>query len=135
VNAALGATSTVSDWVAVGDYLVRILRNFGADLGPIREFAKGIVESWTGTGLEPFVEWYRRAAARGSLLRCVFEDNDTYREQVRELQLMNLDRGVLGPDYRPGSIVVEPVAGHFDLIEPELLVRQLTSLVAEIRAG
>jgi len=135
MNAALGAASTVGDWVALGDYLVRILRSFGADLGPIREFARGIVEPWTGTGLEPFIEWYRKASARGCRLRCVFEDNDSYRDQVRSLQLLNLDRGVFGPDYRPGSIVVEPVAGHFDLIEPELLLRQLRSLVAELRSG
>jgi hypothetical protein len=68
-------------------------------------------------------------------VRCVFEDSEVYRERARALQLRNLDEGVLGAGYRPGSIVVESVAGHFDLLRPSLVVRHLEAVVAELRAA
>ncbi len=134
LNAALGAASTVGDWVNIADYLIQIVRTFGADWGPVRAFARGIVEPWVGTGVEPFCRWYREATDAGRRVRCVFEDNARYRDTVRDIQLRNLDHGILGPNYRPGSIVVEPVAGHFDLVEPECLIRHLESFVAEVIA-
>jgi hypothetical protein len=135
LNGALASTSTVSDWINLGDYLVRLLGNFRSDLSPIRAFAEGILEPWEAEGMAAFVRWYRDATGAGRRVRCVFEDNDTYRRQVRELQLRQLEEGILGAGHRPGSIVVEPVAGHFDLIEPERLARHLDALVTELRAG
>jgi DNA-binding transcriptional ArsR family regulator len=65
----------------------------------------------------------------------VFEDSEVYRNRARELQLRNLDEGVLGEGYRPGSITVEPVARHFELLDPSLIMRHLDAMVAELRAA
>lgn len=135
LNAALSGASTVSDWLSLADYLVRILGNFQDDFRPIQAFARDIVAPWEAEGVGALVRWYRAATAAGRRVRCVFEDNEMYRSQVRELHLRNLDEGVLGAGYQAGSIVVEPVAGHFDLLRPELIVRHLDALVKEIRAG
>jgi hypothetical protein len=134
LNAALGAAGTVRDWVNVADYLARIMGIFGDDLGPIRAFARDIVAPWERDGLMAFVGWYRAARQAGRRLRVVFEDNDAYRHNVRQLQLRQLDEGLLGPGWQPGSIVVEPVASHFDLMEPDCLSRHLEALVADLRA-
>jgi serine/threonine protein kinase len=134
VNRALSAAGTVYDWVNLAGYLVEIVRNFHSDWRPIQAFAAGIVEPWMTEGHDPFVQWYRAATERGRQVRAVFEDSALYRGRVRELQLQNLDRGLLGQAYRPGSIVVEPVASHFDLVKPDRLVRQIQSLIADLRA-
>jgi hypothetical protein len=135
LNAALGGADTVGDWLNLGDYLVRILGNFRDDWAPIRTFAQGIIEPWEAEGIGAFVRWYRLATTAGRRVRCVFEDNEMYRRQVRELQLRNLDEGILGQGYRTGSVVVEPVVGHFDLVEPDRLDRQVAAFVADLASG
>ncbi len=132
LNAALGAASTVSEWINIGDYLMHIVRTFGDDWTPVRVFAQGIVEPWLGTGVDPFYRWYREATQAGRPVRCVFEDNERYRNAVRTIQLQNQDHGFLGPKHRSGSIVVEPVAGHFDLVEPECFNRHLQAFVSDL---
>ncbi len=133
LNSALSRAGTVNDWLNLSDYLVRILGNFRDDWRPIQRFAQDIVAPWREPGIAAFVRWYRTATEAGRRVRAVFEDNELYRAQVRELQLRNLDERVLGESYRPGSIVVEPVAGHFDLLAAELVTRQLEALVADLR--
>jgi pimeloyl-ACP methyl ester carboxylesterase len=135
LNQALGAATTVDDWLNLADYFHQILRNFRDDFRPIQRFADGIVAPWKAEGMNALIGWYRAATAAGRRVRCVFEDNDMYRAQIRALQLRQLDEGVLGEWYQPGSIVVEPVAGHFDLLEPSLLLRHLEGLVADLRPG
>ncbi len=133
LNLALAGAGTVNDWVNLGDYLVRIVRHFQHDWRPIQTFARDIVAPWKTEGIGALVRWYRTATEAGRRVRCVFEDNELYRGQIRELQLRNLDDKVLGEAYRPGSIVVEPVAGHCDLLEPERVIRHLSELVADLR--
>jgi pimeloyl-ACP methyl ester carboxylesterase len=135
LNRALGAATTVDDWLNLADYFHQILRHFRDDFRPIQRFAEGIVAPWKAGGMGALIGWYRAATAAGRRVRCVFEDNDMYRARVRALQLRQLDEAVLGDGYQPGSIVVEPVAGHFDLLAPALIARHLDGMVADIRAG
>jgi pimeloyl-ACP methyl ester carboxylesterase len=135
LNRALASSTTVGDWLDLADDFVQIVRNFGNDFRPIQRFAHDIVGAWRAEGPDLLIRWYRQATEAGRLVRCVFEDNEVYRARVRELQLRNLDEGVLGEGYRPGSLVVEPVARHFDLIDPTLVLRHLDAMVAELRAA
>jgi hypothetical protein len=135
LNRALASATTVVDWLDLADDFRQIVHNFGDDLRPIQRFANEIVTQWRAEGPDLLIRWYRQATEAGRLVRCVFEDNEVYRARARALQLRNLDEGVLGEGYRPGSIVVEPVARHFDLLEPSLVMRHLDALVAELRAA
>ncbi|MDX2058833.1 MAG: serine/threonine-protein kinase [Gemmatimonadales bacterium] len=136
VNAALsGAATAPADWLNLAEYFVKIVRTFQDDFRPIQAFARGIVDPWRAEGVDALIRWYRSATAAGRRVRCVFEDSDMYRTQIRALQLRNLDEGVLGDRYQPGSIVVEAEAGHFDLVEPGLLRRHLDGVVADVRSA
>lgn len=134
LNRALASATTVRDWLDLADDFRHIVHNFGADFGPIQRFAHDVVTAWRDEGPDLLVRWFRQAGEAGRLVRCVFEDADVYRSRARALQLRHLDEGVLGAGYRPGSIVVEPVAGHFDLLDPALVTRHLDAMVADLRA-
>jgi hypothetical protein len=72
---------------------------------------------------------YREASAPERALCCLFEDSETCNRLVREVQLRNLDLGVLGAHYREGSLHIEPDTTHFDLLRPDLVLRHLDTLV------
>jgi tRNA A-37 threonylcarbamoyl transferase component Bud32/pimeloyl-ACP methyl ester carboxylesterase len=135
LNRALASATTVEDWLDLAADFRQIVHNFGDDFRPIQRFAQDIVTPWRVEGPDLLIRWYRQATEAGRLVRCVFEDSEVYRARARALQLRNLDEGVLGAGYRPGSIVVESVAGHFDLLRPSLVVRHLEAVVAELRAA
>jgi hypothetical protein len=135
LNRALASASSVGDWLDLADDFRHIVHNFGGDLRPIQRFAHDTVTPWRVEGPDLLLRWYRQATEAGRLVRCVFEDSEVYRNRARELQLRNLDEGVLGEGYRPGSITVEPVARHFELLDPSLIMRHLDAMVAELRAA
>ena len=134
LNRALASATTVREWLDLADDFRQIVHNFGDDFRPIQRFAEDIVTPWRVEGPDVLIRWYRHATEAGRLVRCVFEDSEVYRSRVRALQLRNLDEGVFGEGYRPGSLVVEPVSAHFDLLDSSLVMRHLDAMVAELRA-
>jgi pimeloyl-ACP methyl ester carboxylesterase len=129
---ALGGTiQGLDEWLSVHAYLVRILRKLQPQLTPLREFAREVIRPFQNPDENPFVQWYRDASA-GAALRCVFEDSEVCNRLLREVQLQNLDAGILGPHYREGSLHIEPEANHFDLLRLDLVSRHLDSLVEEL---
>ena len=98
-------------------------------------FGAAISAPFATEKLTPFADWYRAAAAKGCQLRCVFEDTPMFRDLVRELQLRNLDDGLLGPQYEEGSIVAEAGTGHFDLIGPSRVEDHVQALVDRLTNG
>jgi hypothetical protein len=134
LNRALASATTVREWLDLADDFRQIVHNFGDDFRPIQRFAEDIVTPWRVEGPDVLIRWYRHATEAGRLVRCVFEDSEAYRSRVRALQLRNLDEGVFGEGYRPGSLVVEPVSAHFDLLDSSLIMRHLDAMVAELRA-
>ncbi|HEX5819530.1 MAG TPA: serine/threonine-protein kinase [Gemmatimonadales bacterium] len=135
LNRALASATTTRDWLDLADDFRQIVHNFGDDFRPIQRFAHDIVTSWRVGGPDVLIRWYRQASEAGRLVRCVFEDSEVYRTRVRALQLAHLDEGVLGEGYRPGSMVVESVAGHFDLLDPALVMRHLDAMVGDLRGS
>ncbi|HEX4933714.1 MAG TPA: hypothetical protein VFV33_11080 [Gemmatimonadaceae bacterium] len=109
---------------------MRLVRRFRADFGILRDFAHAIASPFDEAPLRPFVAWYRALVGQGSRLRCVFEDNATYRALIRQLQAGG-GNSPLGAAYYPGSLVIEPGTGHFDLEQPELVLRHLHAFVRE----
>ena len=132
------SASSLDEFVNLCNYAVSVVPTFRHDVAPLRTFGAAISAPFTTERLTPFAEWYRDAVAKGRQLRCVFEDTPMFRELVRELQLRNLDEGLLGPHYREGSLVVEAGTNHFDLIDPirvEEHVRALVERLTDSSAG
>jgi hypothetical protein len=121
--------SSLSEWVNICEYVTSIVPVFRRDAAPLRAFAADICAPFEREPLTAFAEWYRAAAARGVRLRCVFEDTGMYRDLVRELQLRNLDHGLLGDRYEELSVVSEAGTNHFDLMDPARVTRHLDALV------
>jgi hypothetical protein len=127
------AAKSMDDWINVHDYLVRITRKFRDTFEPLQVFAKGIIGPFEAGPLIAFVQWYRDATRQGRRLRCVFEDSGPYHGLVRELQLRNLDEGLLGERYEEESIVVDPDTSHFSLLESDRIERHVDALLQRLR--
>jgi serine/threonine protein kinase len=123
---------TLDYWLAIHEYLVRTVSKFRGDAAPLRRLAEDIVSVFEQGGTNPFIDWYRAVSAKVRCLRCVFDDTEAYARLVRELRLLNLDSGVLGPKYEDQSIVVETGKSHFDLLEPGLIRDYLEAIVATL---
>jgi serine/threonine protein kinase len=124
---------TIEEWLNVHTYLVTMLGKFQNQIEPLRTLARDIVAPFEHGGESPFVEWYRQASANVRALRCVFEDDTVNPALVRDIQLRNLDSGILGSHYRENSLVIDPETNHFDLARPEIVTRHLDALIADIR--
>ncbi|MEP6492108.1 MAG: serine/threonine-protein kinase [bacterium] len=104
------------EWLNLTAYLLHVLRKFRGDLRPLSTFAAGIVNPFLD-GNDAFANWFRNAAVRTSVLRCVFEGSALCATLVRALRLRNLDDGVLGPRYDEASLSLEATADHLALID------------------
>jgi serine/threonine protein kinase len=129
----LGSSTSLDDWVDVHEYLVRIFRKFHGDIGVLQRFASDVVKPFAESGEATFVEWFRTASARLRQVRCVFESTGVTSRAAQALRLRNLDTGILGEHYREDSIVIEPDATHFDLMQPARLSRHIDEMVAKLR--
>jgi hypothetical protein len=127
--------ASLDEWVNICEYAIRIVGTFRHNADPVRTFAAGIAAPFEHEDLGAFANWYRAATTAGTRLRCVFEDTPMYRGLVRELQLRNLDEGLLGGRYQEGSIITEAGTSHFDLVEPSRVARHLETLVSWLGAG
>jgi serine/threonine protein kinase len=126
---------SLDEFVNICDYIASVVPSFRHDVAALRAFGAAISAPFATEKLTPFAEWYRAAAAKGSRLRCVFEDTPMFRDLVRELQLRNLDDGLLGPHYEEGSVVAEPGSSHFDLIDPARVEQHVQALVDRLTSG
>ena len=124
-----GSASSLDEFINLCNYAISVVPTFRHDVGPLRAFGSAISTPFEAGKLTPFAEWYRDCAANGCQLRCVFEDTPMFRDLVRELQLRNLDDGLLGPQYKEGSIVAEAGTSHFDLIDPSRVEGHVQALV------
>ncbi|MGH9392004.1 MAG: hypothetical protein ACRD1Z_20570, partial [Vicinamibacteria bacterium] len=131
---SVGASpASLDEWIDVHDYLVAIARKFRGGLEPLRQFARDITGPFEGGPLAPFIQWHLDATGRGRSLRCVFEDSAVNRELLKELHLRNIDERILGAHYEEDTLVIEPDAGHFDLLAPERVERHLDALIDRLR--
>ena len=118
------------EWLNTHDYLVKVFRKFQSDVGALTSVAREVVRPFDGTGLATFIERYKIASGLVPNVRFVFSDLDANRRAVAEVHLLNLDTGALGDAYREDSIVIEPDADHFDLLDVDRLTRNLDALVS-----
>ena len=132
---ALGnAIDGLDEWLSVHAYLVRMLRKFELQVEPLRDFGREVAAPFEADGGSAFARLYREASAGGRPVRCLFEDTETCNRLVGEVQLRNLDAGVLGAHYGEGSLLIEPDATHFDLVRPEVVSRHLEALIETLGA-
>ena len=124
-----GSASSLDEFINLCNYAISVVPTFRHDVGPLRAFGSAISAPFATETLTPFAEWFRAATANGCGLRCVFEDTPMFRDLVRELQLRNLDDGLLGPHYEEGAIVAEAGTSHFDLIDPSRVDGHVQALV------
>jgi pimeloyl-ACP methyl ester carboxylesterase len=128
-------STSVGEWVNVHDYLVKILRKFHGDIGPLRRFANELMEPFAVPAATPFVERFVRVSEAVRVVRCVFSDMESNNTALHRIKLDNLDRGVLGPVYDPGCLVTEPGTAHFDLIAADLVGRHVEDVVTRLRVA
>jgi len=119
----------LGEWLNTHEYLVKVFRKFRSDIGALTGVSREVVGPLEGTGLLTFVERYQRVSHLVPALRLVFSDTDANRRAVAELRLLNLDSGALGDRYREESIVIEPDADHFDLLDTARLTRHVDALI------
>jgi serine/threonine-protein kinase len=131
LRALAAAVETLDEWLSVHTYLVRMLRKFYPAVDPLREFAREIVAPFEQDG-DAFAAMYRAASGAQRALRCLFEDTETCNRLLRDVQLRNLDSGNLGEHYREGSLLIEPDTNHFDLLDPDRVLRHLEALLAAL---
>jgi serine/threonine protein kinase len=120
------------DWMSLHDYLVRVFRKFEGDLAPLRALAREIVAPFS-TPQPPFPRWYRNAMASVACLRCVFSNSAADSHATQQIKLQHLDQGILGPDYREGTIVTEAEWNHFDLVNPALHRRHIEEMLGALQ--
>ncbi len=131
---SVGASSTsLDEWIDLHDYVVEIARKFRGGLEPLRVYARDVSQPFEAGPLAPFVRWHLDATRQGRSLRCVFDDSAVYHELIRVLHLRNIDEKILGDRYEEDSIMIEPGAGHFDLLEPARVERHLDELIDRLR--
>ncbi len=70
-----------------------------------------------------------------STLRCVFSDTDMYNRGVARLKLEHVDTGMFGEQYDEASLVTEPDADHFELVELDRLMGHVEAVVGAARSG
>jgi hypothetical protein len=121
---------SLGEWLNTHDYLVKVFRKFQSDVGALTSVAREVVRPFDGTGLATFIERYKTASGLVPNVRFVFSDLDANRRAVAEVHLHNLDAGALGDAYREDSIVIEPDADHFDLLDVDRLTRHLDAIVS-----
>jgi hypothetical protein len=121
---------SLGEWLNTHEYLVKVFRKFRSDIGALTGVAREVIGPFEGTGLDTFVEHYRQMSQLVPEIRLVFSDSDANRRAVSEARLLNLDTDALGDRYREESIVIEPDADHFDLLDAARLTRHLDALVA-----
>ena len=123
---------TLQEWIDIHSYLVEIFRKFHDDIEVLTGYAQEVVRPFPGKDPARFIEWYRAAAERVRHLACVFSDSESSNPVVQDLKLQNLDRGIFGPRYREGSVMIEHGAGHFDLGDPERLLAYVEAVVSAV---
>jgi hypothetical protein len=113
---------------------VKVLRKFQGNIDVLANWGAEIARPFEEAGLAEFGERFRTATRVVPHVRFVVsEQNEANREAVLKARLMNLDTGFLGEHYNEDSIVVEPDADHFDLLDPSRLLPHLESLIAAVR--
>ena len=122
---------SLDEWLNIHEYLVKVLRKFQRDIGPLRRAAADIVRPLKEGGeFDVFARWFRSARARVPVLRLVFSDSSSSLAALARLKLVNLDHGILGEEFPEDVITVVEDADHFDLMATERVMRHVDELVA-----
>jgi pimeloyl-ACP methyl ester carboxylesterase len=128
------ASQSTTEWLNTHEYLVRVLRKFHGEIDVLAGLATDVVKPFEGVGLVAFAQRYRAATAAVPIVRFVFsEASRSNSDAAMSIKLANLDTQLLGGDYADDSIVSEPDADHFDLLEPRRLEPLLEKLVTAAR--
>jgi pimeloyl-ACP methyl ester carboxylesterase len=129
-----GAAS-LDEWVNIHEYLVKVLRKFQGDIGPLQRSASDIVRPFAqSSGFEVFARWFKTARERLTAARLVFSGDSQTQKTLNRLKLENLDSRILGEEYPDRTIVVLPHADHFELMATDHVLRFVGDLVGEVRA-
>jgi pimeloyl-ACP methyl ester carboxylesterase len=128
-----GEAPSLDSWLNIHEYLVKVLRKFQGDIGPLQRAAADIVGPLAEEpGFAQFARRFRSARARVRAMRLVFTDGWSAQVLAR-LKLENLDHGILGEDFPDDVFAIAMNADHFDLMKADAVLEQVDALVAQIR--
>jgi hypothetical protein len=115
---------SLESWLVIQSYLSQSLIRLGANLEPLKRYAREIMEPFQKPG-DPLADWYRSARQRVPVVRLVFGNEEAAAAEA--LLARHLDDNVLGDDFTSESFVIEPVH-HLTLLEPERIQRHITAV-------
>ena len=115
---------SLESWLVIQSYLSQSLIRLGANLEPLKRYAREIMEPFQKPG-DPLADWYRTARQRIPIVRMVFGAEES--EAAEALLARHLDDNVLGDDFAADSFVIEPVH-HLTLLEPERIQRHIAAV-------
>ena len=115
---------SLESWLVIQSYLSQSLIRLGANLEPIKRYAREIMEPFQKPG-DPLADWYRAARQRIPVVRLVFGAEES--DSAEALLARHLDDNVLGDDFAADSFVIEPVH-HLTLLEPERIQRHIAAV-------
>jgi serine/threonine protein kinase len=124
---------SLDDWIIINGYLGRIMTRFRSDVTPLSALGRDIIAPFIEDEPGTFAAMYRDVTARVPLVRCVFEDSETCNRLLRRDLVDHMDRGILGPHHRDGSLLLEPTPSHFEITQPERIAAHLAAMVEELR--
>jgi pimeloyl-ACP methyl ester carboxylesterase len=121
-------SQSLNTWLVLQAYITQTFMKFGVDMEPLKRYAADLVAPFD-VGGDPFPGWYRAVTQRIPSVRFVFSDAEAAPAEAELAR--HLEQNVLGDRYSEGSFVVEKRA-HLQLIEPQLAIRYIESVVAEL---
>jgi serine/threonine protein kinase len=126
--------ATLDEWLAIHEYLVKLLRKLQRDVGVLQKAAADIVRPFhEKPEFATFARRFRGAHERVRLLRLVFSEATNTRNAVARLKLENLDSAVLGAEFPEKEIMFAQNTDQFFLtsLATEQVKRLVDDFVAE----
>jgi len=125
----LGSGSqSLNSWLRLHNYVTQTFMKFGAEMEPLQRCSADLIAPFENGG-DPFPEWYRAATQRIRSVRFVFSDAEAV--QAEAVLARHLEQNVLGDRYSEKTYVTEKLA-HHQLSEPDIVLRYVESVVAEL---
>ena len=121
-------TTSLTDWLAVQEYVVESFSKLGGDPTVIKRHAADQMAPFEAPG-DPLADWFRIAAERIPFVRLVFGSNVAAAAEA--LLTRHLEHNVLGPRFSERTLVIEQVH-HFNLADRSLLLRYVREAVESV---
>jgi len=127
--------STLSEWISMHAYILQCIEKMKDDFVPLIRLAKGFTAPYRNVDHakdSPFIPWLRDACTNTRVVGCVFPDNSKKQRFIAELRMMHLDREVLGPSFKDGTMEFASATTHHEIITTEHLLKCIDEIAESL---